>query len=397
MNKKMILSAIIAICCIGFLNAQVDFIKVKSSEEMEEVWKKAANENLSVFVDVYATWCGPCKWMDANVFATEQAGEYLNNAFVSVKMDGETPYGSVFARENGLQAYPSLFVFNSEKKLMNLIVGAKQTGELIEALQNTLEFFPVLQLYENKYKSELLGAEEYPPYVKALRKMNKEDDALEVVGHYKNTIMKKGKLSEKDIEVIAYYVDPGTEDWSRLTGDIKLLRAALGDDLTEFIDQAQGKAVIMSVENSDFIVAEQFISILPELAEGTDINAGEIGTRTHIYYYHYSQDFDMLITYVDSIYTKQKIGDHEWLYQAAVDAVFLDPSNQEMTAKGMEWFTTCLELEESYDYYFHLGLCQYFSYMVDESVVSFKKAGEFATSDEERETIKGVISEIEAE
>lgn len=396
MNKRIILTIIVTISCIGFLNAQVDFIQVKSSDEMEEVWRLAANENLSVFVDVYASWCGPCKWMDANVFAAVEAGNYMNEGFVNVKMDGESPFGSVFARENGLQAYPSLFVFNSEKKLMNMLVGAKPWDQLKTSLQNTLEFYPVLQLYQSKYDSELLSADEYPAYIKALRKMNKEDAAAGVAGHYKTAMMEEGEWSARDFEVLAFLVEPGSDNWTVLTRDLGKLNTALGDDLEEFIEQAQGQAVLLSVEEHEFTIAEQFISILPELTKGTEIDAEEMETRTHVYYYHYSEDFDQLISYIDSSYAKVRKGDHAWLFQAAADAVFLDSRNQQMTEKGIEWFKTCLELNECYEYYYLLGLSQYFSYQVDESLVSFKKAGEFATSDEEKETIKGVITEIES-
>ena len=35
---------------------------------------QAKKENKLVFVDCYTTWCGPCKWMEANVFPEAKAG-----------------------------------------------------------------------------------------------------------------------------------------------------------------------------------------------------------------------------------------------------------------------------------------------------------------------------------
>jgi len=67
-----------------------------------------------------------------------------------------------------------------------------------------------------------------------------------------------------------------------------------------------------------------------------------------------------------------------------------------MTKKGIEWFTKCLEEKETYNYYFHLGLCQYFSNMTEESIESFKKAEELTEDEEERETTLGIIEEIKS-
>ena len=35
----------------------------------EAVKAKAKAENKPIFVDTYASWCEPCKWMDKHVFA----------------------------------------------------------------------------------------------------------------------------------------------------------------------------------------------------------------------------------------------------------------------------------------------------------------------------------------
>jgi thiol-disulfide isomerase/thioredoxin len=397
MRRLVTLAVVFIFSGLCLLNAQIDFVKVKNSSDMDTVWANAIKENLSVFVDVYASWCGPCKWLDANVFELEEAGEYMSKRFISVKLDGESPYGSLFARDNGLQAYPSLFVFNSEKKMMNMMVGAQPWEEMEVVLQNTVEFFPILELYQSKYDSEMLSREEYPAFVSALRKLKKDDMAVSVVGHYKEVFMEEGKLGKEDIGVIAYFVEPGSEDWKLLTKDIKKLAIALGEDMPGFVELAQEKSVMASVEESDFNIIQEFIDILPELVKGTDLDAEEIETRSHIYYHHYTYNFDDLMTYIDSMYSGPKLGDHEWLYQAAQDAVFLDARNLDMTKKGIEWFTKCIDEKETYDYYFHLALCQYFSELVDESLVSFEKAAEITMNEEEREKSLGIIEEIKAQ
>ncbi len=156
------------------------------------------------------------------------------------------------------------------------------------------------------------------------------------------------------------------------------------------------KSILISVENYDFSVAQQFISILPDLLKGTELNFVEMETLSNIYYYHYSDEFYDLISYIDNEFSNSKKDDFEWLFQAAAEAVFLDPGNTQMTEKGIEWFTLCINNKETYDSYFHLALSQYFSNIVEESIVSLKKAGEFARNEEESQTVLEIISEIEA-
>ncbi len=61
------------------LNAQVEFIEVETPEQMETAQKKASDQMLMLFVDVYADWCGPCKVMDREVYADATVADYMNN------------------------------------------------------------------------------------------------------------------------------------------------------------------------------------------------------------------------------------------------------------------------------------------------------------------------------
>lgn len=42
----------------------------------EEALKKAQQENKQIFVDVYTSWCGPCKMMAKEVFTRSDVGSF---------------------------------------------------------------------------------------------------------------------------------------------------------------------------------------------------------------------------------------------------------------------------------------------------------------------------------
>ena len=46
---------------------------------------KANAYNKFIFVDAYASWCGPCKKMQSEVFPMENVGEFYNKNFIIFK------------------------------------------------------------------------------------------------------------------------------------------------------------------------------------------------------------------------------------------------------------------------------------------------------------------------
>src|SRR5690349_20740882 len=58
---------------------------------IENAWgttlKKAQKEQKYIFVDAYATWCGPCKQLKASTFKDEKAANFFNQNFVNLSID----------------------------------------------------------------------------------------------------------------------------------------------------------------------------------------------------------------------------------------------------------------------------------------------------------------------
>src|SRR5690606_9477080 len=77
----------------------------------KDVLARARQEGKLVFVDVYTSWCGPCKKMAAEVFPQKQVGDVFNASFINYKIDAEKGEGIDIARTYAVKAYPTyLFV-----------------------------------------------------------------------------------------------------------------------------------------------------------------------------------------------------------------------------------------------------------------------------------------------
>lgn len=92
--------------------AGISFIE----QDWDKALKQAKAQNKLVFLDIYATWCGPCKMLKKNTFTDKKVGDFFNNNFVNVSVDGEKGVGPQLAQKYGITAYPSLIVTNADGK-----------------------------------------------------------------------------------------------------------------------------------------------------------------------------------------------------------------------------------------------------------------------------------------
>src|SRR3954471_13240073 len=68
-------------------NAQKESgVSFKSYNSWQQLLEQAKVTNKKIFVDAYATWCGPCKQMDAFVYTDKNVADFLDSNFISVKV-----------------------------------------------------------------------------------------------------------------------------------------------------------------------------------------------------------------------------------------------------------------------------------------------------------------------
>ncbi len=80
------------------------------------VLEKAKKEQKFIFIDCYTSWCGPCKWMAANVFTDDTVGQFYNTNFINFKQDMEKGEGVELSRQFQITAYPTFIYFDSTGK-----------------------------------------------------------------------------------------------------------------------------------------------------------------------------------------------------------------------------------------------------------------------------------------
>ncbi|MEP6467103.1 MAG: thioredoxin family protein [Parafilimonas sp.] len=97
----------------------IDFIE----DDWAQALKAAKDQNKLVFVDIYATWCGPCKMLKQYTFSDSLVSDFFNKNFINVSIDGEKGVGPMLAQQYSIQGYPSLIVADSTGKPVLVTAG----------------------------------------------------------------------------------------------------------------------------------------------------------------------------------------------------------------------------------------------------------------------------------
>lgn len=108
-------------------HGQIRFEKPK----WEKVLAKANKKDKMIFVDAYTSWCGPCKWMEREVFPNKKVGKFYNTHYVNVKIDMEEGDGIMLADLYNITSYPSLLFFSPEGELVHKVIGAHNIEEFL--------------------------------------------------------------------------------------------------------------------------------------------------------------------------------------------------------------------------------------------------------------------------
>ncbi|MDB5024265.1 MAG: hypothetical protein JWP78_2020 [Mucilaginibacter sp.] len=140
MFKKLLRGIFIFFLLIIILPVAADAQKQTSNDSrhiifIEDAWnealRQAAAQNKYIFVDAYASWCGPCKMLKLTTFKNSKAAEFYNKNFINVAIDMEKGQGPALATQWRMQAYPTLIIFNPKGEPVLGTVGYIKAADLI--------------------------------------------------------------------------------------------------------------------------------------------------------------------------------------------------------------------------------------------------------------------------
>ena len=91
-------------------------LEFRKDSTWANVLVEAKRQHKPIFLDVYTTWCKPCKQLENEVFSLTSVGEKLNSSFICYRIDAEKGEGIAIASSYQVQSYPALFFFRYKRQ-----------------------------------------------------------------------------------------------------------------------------------------------------------------------------------------------------------------------------------------------------------------------------------------
>ena len=178
----------------------------------ESILNKAKAQKKLIYVDIYTTWCTPCKQMDAEVFTNTNVGKIFNDNFINYKIDGEKGEGKDLVDYFELESYPTSMFIDGDWNVIQKLEGFRPVERLLESAEKMKERGKISGSDDDLEQVYLKGRRDASfllEYIK-VRQLQKMDNSM-ILDEYLGKITPEQLKSESTLKLI-------TENASQLRG-----------------------------------------------------------------------------------------------------------------------------------------------------------------------------------
>lgn len=204
--KKIISGLFVFIALFTFAQSEIQFQDIP----FKDLVAKAKKENKLVFIDAYASWCGPCKMMEKNIFTQKSVGDFYNKNFVNARIDMEKGEGREIAQKFGVRSYPTYLFLNGDGELISQNYGYMEESIFLAMAQD-------INSPNNKngsLKERFAKGEKSPDFLINIMKLNSSSDfefAKKASERYFENKKKTEEISKDEVGLLLYFLKT-TED-----------------------------------------------------------------------------------------------------------------------------------------------------------------------------------------
>ncbi|MEY8759609.1 thioredoxin family protein [Chryseobacterium tongliaoense] len=286
--KKIISGLFVFLTIILFAQESIQFQEVP----FKDLITKAKKENKLVFIDAYASWCGPCKMMEKNVFTKKSVGDYYNTNFVNARFDMEKGEGREIAAKYGVRSYPTYLFLNGDGELISQNMGYMEESMFLAMAQD-------INSPNNKkgsLKDRFANGEKDPEFLMNIMKLNSSTDfdfAKKASERYFENKKTTEELTRDDIGFMLFFLK-STEDpnYKVFTSrKIEIIKYLPEETYKEFDNQLKlSKVVEQSIDDKNKRINEEYFMKTAEPLVGK-YDAQIKLNQTKLSYYEQNNNF----------------------------------------------------------------------------------------------------------
>lgn len=248
MKTKILLSVVVLVTTSLAVRSQQAGVHFEEELTWKQIFKKAKKEHKYVFVDCYATWCGPCKMMDKNVYSNDSLGNIIDKDFISVRLQCDSTrsddkrvkswYKDAYAiiSTYHIEAYPSLLFFSSDGKLVHKGVGYQDPAGFGKLARDAAD--PSTQYYTlvKKYEDGKMDYADIPAFAKMVQhfpnKVLYAQIIRDYISNYTDKLPDGDFFTKLNLERISLYVsnlNSSDASFTRIMQEPKKVDVAMGE------------------------------------------------------------------------------------------------------------------------------------------------------------------------
>jgi thioredoxin-related protein len=225
----------------------------------EQIKQKAKRENKYIFIDAYATWCGPCKMMDKYVYPNDTVGDFFNEHFIPVKVQMDVTDNdnqsirawyndaNTIKKECMVTSYPTFIFFSPDGKIVQKESRYFSVQEFVAIGKEALTHG---KTYDDPYPAHKRLVDNYKGFVddykQGIKRYDLISNMIKIAGELGDTAFSRQLFIEhleyaSGLNEDERYTKENIELWSSfvLKLDSKALQFFLKDH--DIIDQVMGR------------------------------------------------------------------------------------------------------------------------------------------------------------
>ncbi|SEW26089.1 Protein of unknown function, DUF255 [Chitinophaga sp. YR573] len=190
-------------CCLLPLwtKAQNKEINFQTFENWQQVLAKAKAENKTIFVDAYATWCGPCKMMDKEVYTNPKVAEYVNANFIAIKVQMDQAKNDLdhikgwyadatkIQKKYQIEAMPAFLFLDAAGKQVYRGQGYQHAEAFLAFLKTANDPLENYSVKVDKFKKGMLRGDDLLCLAMQAKKYHDDSLAVQIAGKFKKTVI----------------------------------------------------------------------------------------------------------------------------------------------------------------------------------------------------------------